>query len=180
MIRIPRDASYSYRLGRETYTTTYPDADLVDVRPQHIAEQHAGQPTALYATKLQFILGKQLPPTIAWRYIYERWHVHDPDRVPDVRIRSTHLGFTRLGMPPYHAEVRMRIKDRLAPRTAGPFVNGYLMTGNRKPIADVREAVRVSKSLRDRILLDTKTWRFPRAGDRMKVGTVTLGRFIEA
>jgi hypothetical protein len=180
LIRIPRDASYSYRLGRETYTTTYPDAGLIDVRPQHVAEQHQGQPTALYATKRQFILGKQLPLTVSWRYIFERWHIHDPDRVPDVRIRSTHLGYTRLGMPPYHAEVRTRIKGRLAPRTAGPFVNGYLMTGNRKPIADVREAVRVSKSLRDRILLDTRTWRFPRAGDRLKVGTVTLGRFIEA
>jgi hypothetical protein len=180
MIRIPRDASYSYRLGRETYTTTWPDADLIDVRPQHVAEQHQGQPTALYATKRQFILGKHLPPTISWRFIYERWHIHDPDRVPDVRIRSTHLGFTRLGMPPYHAEVRTRISGTQAPRTAGPFVNGYLMTGNRKPIADVREAVRVSKSLRDRILLDTRTWRFPRAGDRLKVGTVTLGRFIEA
>jgi hypothetical protein len=180
MIRIPRDASYSYRLGRETYTTTWPDADLIDVRPQHVAEQHQGQPTALYATKRQFILGKHLPLTVSWRFIYERWHVHDPARVPDVRIRSTHLGFTRLGMPPYHAEVRTRIKGKLAPRTAGPFVNGYLMTGNRKPIADVREAVRVSKSLRDRILLDTKTWRFPRAGDRLKVGTVTLGRYIAA
>jgi hypothetical protein len=180
MIRIPRDASYNWRLGREAYTTTYPDADLVDVRPQHIAEQHDGQPTALYATRRQFIQGKHLPPTISWRFIYERWHVHDPARVPDVRIRSTHLGFTRLGMPPYHAEVRTRIKGKLAPRTAGPFVNGYLMTGNRKPIADIRKAVRVSKSLRDRILLDTKTWRFPRAGDRLKVGAVTLGRYIAA
>jgi hypothetical protein len=180
IIRIPRDASYSYRLGRETYTTTYPSADLVDVRPQSVAERHDGQPTALYAAHRQFIQGKHLPPTISWRFIYERWHIHDPDRVPDVRIRSTHLGFTRLGMPPYHAEVRTRIKGRLAPRTAGPFVNGYLMTGNRKPIADVREAVRVSKSLRDRILLDTRTWRFPRAGDRLKVGTVTLGRYIAA
>lgn len=180
MIRIPRDTSYSYRLGRETYTTTWPDADLVDVRPQNVAEQHQGQPTALYATRRQFIAGKHLPPTISWRFIYERWHVHDPDRVPDVRIRSTHLGFTRLGMPPYHAEVRTRIKGKQAPRTAGLFVNGYLMTGDRKPIADVREAVRVSKSLRDKILLDTKTYRFPRAGDRLKIGTVTLGRFIEA
>jgi hypothetical protein len=180
MIRIPRDASYSYRLGRETWTTTYPKADLVDVRPQSVAERHDGQPKALYVTKRQFILGKHLPPTISWRFIYERWHIHNPERVPDVRIRSTHLGFTRLGMPPYHAEVRTRIKGRLAPRTAGPFVNGYLMTGNRKPIADVREAVRVSKSLRDRILLDTKTFRFPRAGDRLKVGAVTLGRYIAA
>ena len=180
MIRIPRDASYGFRLGRETYTTAWPNADLVDVRPQSVAERHQGQPTALYATRRQFIAGKHLPPTIAWRYIYERWHIHDPDRVPDVRIRSTHLGFTRLGMPPYHAEVRTRITGTQAPRTAGLFVTGHLMTGNRKPISAVREAVRVSKSLRDRILLDTKTWRFPRAGDRLKVGTVTLGRFIAA
>jgi hypothetical protein len=180
LIRIPRDASYAYRLGRETYTTAYPNADLIDVRPQMVAEQHPGQPGVLYAKRRQFILGKHLPHTISWRYIYERWHIHAPERVPDVRIRSTHVGYARLGMPPYHAEVRTRIKGTQAPRTAGLFVNGHLMTGNRKPIRDVREAVRVSKSLRDRILLDTKTWRLPRAGDRLKAGTVTLGRFIES
>ena len=44
LIRIPRDASYDYRLGREIYTTAWPNADLVDVRPQSVAEQHDGQP----------------------------------------------------------------------------------------------------------------------------------------
>ncbi|OYX99780.1 MAG: phage tail protein I [Hyphomicrobium sp. 32-62-53] len=180
LVRVPRDASYTYRLGRETYTTVYPDADLIDVRPQSVAEIHPGQPTALYATKRQFIAGRCLPPTIAWRYLYERWHLHDPDRVPDERKRSTHVGFTRLGMPPYHAEVRTRIIGRQLPRTASLFVNGFLLTGHRKPIADVREAIRVSKSLRDKILIDTKTYRTPRAGDRIKVGALTLGRFIEA
>ena len=180
LIRIPRDASYSYRLGRETYTTVFPDGDLIDVRPQSVAEVHQGQPTALYATRRQFIAGKCLPPTIAWRYLYERWHLHYPDRVPDERKRSTHVGYTRLGMPPYHAEVRTRIVGRHLPRTAQQFVNGFLLTGNRKPIADVREAIRVSKSLRDKILIDTKTYRQPRAGDRIKVGTLTLGRYIEA
>ena len=180
LIRIPRDASYDYRLGRETYTTAWPSADLVDVRPQSVAERHAGQPNALYATRRQFLAGKYLPTSIAWQHIYERWHIHDPDRVPDVRIRSTHLGYTRLGMPPWHAEIRTRILGTRAPRTAGLFVTGHLMTGNRKSISQVREAVRVSKSLRDRILLDTKTYRFPRVGDRLKAGTVTLGRFIAA
>ena len=180
LIRIPRDASYEYRLGRETYTTAWPSADLVDVRPQSVSEQHDGQPGALYAAHSQFVLGKYLPPTVAWRFIYERWHIHAPDRVPDVRIRSTHVGFTRLGMPSFHAEIRTRISGRQMPRTAGLFVNGYLMTGDRRPIGRVREAVRVSKSLRDRILLDTKTWRLPRAGDRLKAGTVSLGRFIES
>jgi len=100
--------------------------------------------------------------------------------VPDIRVGSTHLGFTRLGMPPYHAEIRTRILGTQAPRTAGLFITGHLMTGNRKPIVPVREAVRVSKSLRDLILLDTKTYRLPRVGDRLKAGTVTVGRFIAA
>lgn len=180
IVRIPREAGYDYRLGRETYTTTYPTAELIDVRPKAVAEVHAGQPTALYATHCQFIAGKCLPPTIAWRFLYERWHIHDPDRVPDERRRSTHIGYTRLGMPAYHAEIRTRIVGRRAPRTAGPFVNGYLMTGDRKPIADVREAIRVSKALRDKVLIDTRTYRFPRSGDRIKVGGVTLGQYIEA
>ena len=97
-----------------------------------------------------------------------------------MRLHSTHIGFTRLGIPPYHAEIRTRISGAQAPRTAGLFVNGYLMRGNRRPISAIREAVRVSKSLRDRILLDTRTYRLPRAGDRLKAGTVTIGRFIEA
>jgi hypothetical protein len=179
LIRIPRDANYKFRLARETYATAWPNADLVDVQPQSVAERHEGQPNAIYATRRQFIAGKHLPPTIAWQHIYERWHIHDPDRVPDVRVRSTHFGYTRLGMPPFHAEIRTRIAGTQAPRTAGLFVTGHLMAGDRRPIGRVREAVRVSKSLRDCILLDTKTYRFPRAGDRLKVGTVTLGRFIE-
>ncbi|MCB1502825.1 MAG: phage tail protein I [Bauldia sp.] len=179
IIRIPRDQSYDFRLSRETYTTAWPNADLVDVRPIAVAEAHPGQPTALYATRRQFIAGKCLPPTVAWRYLYERWHIHDPDRVPDERKRATHLGFTRLGMPPYHAEVQTRIIGHRAPRTAGLFVNGHLVAGNRKPIADVREAIRVSKALRDRILIDTRTWRSPRAGDRPPVGGSTLGQLIE-
>ena len=179
IIRIPRDASYDFRLGRETYTTTWPNAELIDVRPEAVAAAHAGQSTALYAAGRQFIAGHCLPPTIAWQYLYERWHIHDPDRVPDERKRATHLGFTRLGMPPYHAEVQTRIIGRRPPRTAGLFVDGHLVAGNRKPIADVREAIRVAKSLRDRILIDTRTWRSPRAGDRLPVGSSMLGQLIE-
>ncbi len=179
IIRIPRDASYDFRLGRETYTTAWPNAEMIDIRPEAVAEVHPGQPAALYATRRQFIAGKCLPPTIAWRYLYERWHIHDPDRVPEERKRATHLGFTRLGMPAYHAEIQTRIIGHRAPRTAGLFVDGHLVAGSRKPIADVREAIRVSKALRDRILIDTRTWRSPRAGDRLAIGSSTLGQLIE-
>src|SRR5690606_28645810 len=70
IIRIPSDQSFEFRLGRETYTTAWPNAELIDIRPEAVAEAHPGQPTALYSSRRQFIAGKCLPPTVAWRYLY--------------------------------------------------------------------------------------------------------------
>lgn len=180
IVRIPRDETYSYRLGREQYTTVLPDGDLIDVRPQMIAEEHPAQQRSIFPGGTgQRVLGACLPETIAWQHLFERWHIHDPDRALDVRHQSTHLGVTRLGMPAYHAEVLTRIKGRRHPRTAGAFVNGYMVATSQTPITDAREAVMVSKSLRDKVLINTKTYRLPRAGDRHPVGSITLGDLIE-
>jgi hypothetical protein len=180
IVRIPRAVNYSYRLGREQYTTVLPDGDLIDVRPQFVAETHDAQQASVFpGAPGQRVLGACLPETISWRHLYERWHIHDPERVLEERKRSTHLGYTRLGMPPYNAEVVTRIKGRRHPRTAGQYVNGYIVAASRKPIADAREAVRVSKSLRDKVLINTKTYRLPRPGDRQDVGSITIGEYIE-
>lgn len=180
IVRIPRAVNYSYRLGREQYTTVLPDGDLIDVRPQFVAETHDAQQTSVFpGAPGQRVLGACLPETISWRHLYERWHIHDPERVLEERKRSTHLGYTRLGMPPYNAEVVTRIKGRRHPRTAGQYVNGFIVAASRKPIADAREAVRVSKSLRDKVLINTKTYRLPRPGDRQDVGSITIGEYIE-
>jgi len=180
IVRIPRAVNYSYRLGREQYTTVLPKGDLIDVRPQMIAEPHPAQAGSVFPGGIgQRVLGACLPETISWRHLYERWHIHDPDRVLEERKRSTHLGYTRLGMPPYHAEVLTRIRGRRYPRTAGAFVNGYFVGASTKPVSDAREAVMVSKSLRDKVLLNTKTYRLPRPGDRRQVGSITIGEFTE-
>jgi hypothetical protein len=180
LVRIPRSADYSYRLGREEYTTVYPKGDLIDVRPQDVAEVHQGQPGALYpGADGQFITGHRLPPSIAWRYLYERWHIHDPTRALDERRRSTHLGYTRLGMPAYHAEVRARITGKRTPRTAGPFATGFFVAATRKPLEDARRGVVVAKALRDKVLINTKTYRLPRAGDRHTVGSLVVGQLNE-
>jgi len=180
IVRIPRASTYSYRLGREQYTTVLPKGDLIDVRPQQVAEKHAAQVTSVFpGAQGQRASGACLPESIAWRHLYDRWHIHDPARVLEERKRSTHLGYTRLGMPPYTAEVLTRIKGRRYPRTAGRFVNGYLVAASTKPVADAREAVMVAKSLRDKVLINTKTWRVPRPGDRRTVGDITLGALTE-
>ena len=179
IIRIPRDADYEFRLGRETYTTVLPNAELVDVRPQFVAEVHAGQGGAVYAGGGSRIAGGFLPPTVAWRHLFERWHVHDPDRVPAERRRSMHLGHTRLGMPPYNAEANVRLLGKRPWRITGEFVRGHLVATSKKPITDARQAVMITKSLRDKILLNTKTFRAVRSGDRRKVGQIAVGQYIE-
>lgn len=179
MIRIPRDAGYEFRLGRETYTTVWPKAQMIDVRPRFVAEVHTGQKGAVHAGGGSRIAGGFLPPTIAWRHLFERWHIHDPDRIPIERRRSMHLGNTRLGMPAYHAEASVRLLGRRPWRIAGRFVQGFVLSTSKKPIADARHAVRITKSLRDKILIDTKTHRAIRAGDRQKVGQAAVGGYIE-
>ena len=179
MIRIPRDAGYQFRLGRETYTTVWPQAQLIDVRPQFIAEVHAGQKGAVHAGGGSRIAGGFLPPTVAWRHLFERWHIHDPDRIPIERRRSMHLGNTRLGMPAYHAEASIRLPGRRPWRVAGRFVQGFVISTTKQPIADARHAVRITKSLRDKVLLNTRTHRAIRAGDRPKIGQAAVGGYIE-
>lgn len=179
IVRIPRDASYEFRLGRETYTTVLPRAELIDVRPQFIAEVHPGQKGAVYAGGGSRIGGGFLPPTIAWQHLFERWHIHDPDRIPIERRRSMHLGFTRLGMPPYNAEASVRLRGSRPWRITSKFVQGYVVSTSKKPIADARQAVRITKSLRDKVLLNTKTFRAIRPGDRQKVGQTAVGEYIE-
>jgi hypothetical protein len=186
VVRISRDVDYDYRLGREAYTTYYPDGDLIDVRPSYMAEMHPAQETSLFPGKRDEkaatarISGAHLPPSIAWRYLYERWHIHDPDRIIADRVRSTHLGFTRLGMPAYHAEVRVRIKNRQWPRTAGDWVCGFFVKADQSKIEDTRQAINVSRSLRDKIWIDTKTYRWPEVGDRLRYGSINLGEFTGA
>jgi hypothetical protein len=180
IVRIPREVRYSYRLGREQYTTVMPKGGLIDVRPQMVADAHPAQAGSVFPGNVgQRVLGGFLPETAAWQHLYERWHIHDPDRVLAERKRSTHLGYTRLGMPAYHAEVLTRIKGRRHPRTAGAFVNGFIVGASVKPVSDAREAVMVSKSLRDKVLINTKTYRLPRAGDRRQIGSIKIGEFTE-
>jgi Phage tail protein (Tail_P2_I) len=188
-VRVSREADYDFRLGRETYTTTLPGEPLINVRPRSIAEVHIGQGYALYngglPGKKQFLMDasnrrqKYLPPSIAWRYLYEQWHIHDPERVIPERKRSIHLDYTRLGMPPYNAELTVGITGKAYPKEAWRFVWGHLHVNNVEALGRARYATRVSMAVRDKILIQTKTWRPPRPGDRIKVGEAYVGQLVQ-
>lgn len=183
LIKISRDADYAFRLGQEQLVTYWPKGDLIDVRPRTVAERHPAQFGAHYcgcgitasATLSQIFV----PPSRAAEFLYEQWHLHDPDKVPEQRTRATHLGYTRLGMPPYTAEVRVEITHRRSRWTTGRFVWGHPVKQPRDDIRDTRRAIVTSKALRDKILLNTRNWRPPRPGDRAAMGDLKLGQLIE-
>lgn len=188
IVRVARDVDYSYRLGREIRTTVWPDERLVDVRPEIVAEPHTATHGAMFGMGFCGCGRREgvtlhrvfLPPSRAWRYLYERWYLHDPERVPEARRRSTHAGYARLGMPPHTAEVRVSITGRRSRWTLGRFVYGFPVAQPGDGIRDARQAVAASKSLRDKVLLDTRNWRPPRVGDRVGLGDdVKIGQLIE-
>lgn len=172
-----RSVNLTYESTRELRSTLDMSLELINVEPQFVFEQHQSQGNALYVGG--YINGHCLPPTISWQYIYERWFIHDPDRVPDERRRSTHLGFTRLGMPAYHAELNVRIESKAYSREAWNYVSGYLHAHDNGPIERTLEAVRNSKALRDKVLIDTKTYRQRRVSDRTEIGSAALGELVE-
>lgn len=185
LIRIPRRADYSVALMRETYTTVKPGVDLIDVRPRMIAQQHVGHKGSIFNGGGKQFIGAAgsshtyIPPTDAWKFLFEQWHIHDPERVIEQRKRSIHLDNTRLGMPPYTAEITLAITGKAHPREAWRYVRDFLRTPNTEAIDRAAYATRVSKAARDKVLLQTKTFRPPRPGDRKKVGSLAIGQLIE-
>lgn len=182
IIRIPRSVDYEYRLGREQYTTVLPDADLIHVEPRLIAEEHPRQSGSMFfngGAEDDVHAKSFLPPSIAWRHLFEQWHIHDPERAPDYRRGTKYFRAARFGVAPFTAEIQVRIKKKRHPRAVGRFIGGFFIKSPQQEIADVREGVLVAQSLRDKLLLDTKTYAIPTVGDRRTVGTLQIGQYIE-
>jgi hypothetical protein len=99
--------------------------------------------------------------------------------VPDQRKRSVHLAHTRLGIPAYNAELTIGVKGKAYSREAWRYTSGFLRPHNEEALQRARYGVRVSMSVRDKILIQTKTYRLPTPGDRVKVGTVAIDQLIE-
>ncbi len=183
IVRIPTEVNYSYRLGREQYTTFWPDGDLIDIYPRNIAEAHEMQNCGLYpdgGAEGDGVFDQIfMPPTISWRYLYDQWHIHDPERAPDARHGTMFCDYSRYGMPAYHAEVQTRIVKSRPVFAYGEFMDGFFIDSDQEEISDIADGIVAAKSLRDKIGIDTKTYSIPRVGDRQRVGTLKIGQHIE-
>jgi len=182
VIRVPVTTDYSFTAPRVTIQTASPGLGLIDVTPTDVAEPHVALKGQKFPGKGAFLNASFTPASVAWRYIYQLWYLFDPTRVPQSRKASTFLNWTRLGMPPYTAELQVDIAGVAGPREVWRYVHGCLRSPQQtaQQISDALAAIRVSMSARDQILVKTKTLRPIQPSDLKTVGSVSVGGWTRA
>jgi len=106
----------------------------------------------------------------AEKRIWKRYRLFDPDVVPQRRLAFTFTDEKPIRIPAFNAELLLDVKDKLYPKFFGKF----LIATPKKALHETRKLINDYKSVRDKILLDTKTKRLPVAD-----GTITAGREIQ-
>jgi len=106
----------------------------------------------------------------AEKRIWKRFRLFDPEVIPQRRNAYTFLDEKPIRIPPYNAEILLDIKGKVTPK----FFNKFMIAMPHKFLHETRNLINNYKSMRDKILLDTKTKRIPIAD-----GTITAGQGIK-
>lgn len=151
-----------------------PSLQPIDVRVEKVAEQGTRrgvmQGVGFFGDRKCF-----LNPSTAATRLYSRTYLHDPERRPEARGRTTHLGVMRLNMPAYTAELLVQVRGRTSRRRFGRYVGGHLMKPDPSRVDRVVEAVRLAKAARDRVLLNFAVTKPVTAGYGIKAGDLVAG-----
>jgi phage tail P2-like protein len=182
VLRIPRDAPFAIVQSKANYTTVPTGLELIDVYPEHAYIEHQAPAGAFFPGRGRCLAGAYVTTSIAWRYVYERWYLHDPTRVPDTRKRSQHLGHMRLGISPFTSEVKVAIWGTINSRHVNRFVWGHLRPSRVSSDSIARACAAVSRAMsaRDQVLINTNVLRTVQVGDAVMCdGSIAVGDLIE-
>lgn len=114
--------------------------------------------------------------------VYERIVIWDPELVPR-RRGASYLGVSRFGVSPFTAELVVHIPSKRPKRAfaTGTYFGAYFAASTGEKYRETLRALRAAKSARDRILINTTTFRSPQAGQLIVAGTpVIAGRLLRS
>ena len=114
--------------------------------------------------------------TTARDRIYKRLYLFDPARALERRGRTTHIGASRLGMPPFWSELTVKIRNKRPKRAFGPYVYGFLVKPDNTKYENALRLLRVTKRASTKVLINTKTVRTITAGVSHLAGEVVAGQ----
>lgn len=90
--------------------------------------------------------------------VYKRIRLLDPDAPSMGESGRVFFDYNfRFGQPAYQAEIRVHAEFRVPAATFEPIMAGFLTGREDSALRPIAEAVETHKSLRDRILIDTRT-----------------------
>ena len=173
--------------ARESRMTINPKVQFIEVDPEFVAQGHPKRVGQLFPGGERvwqkdrptcYFSNAYLPETISWQYLFERWFIFDPTRVPEVRKRSTHLGYSRLGVGKFTAFYQTKISNKFNKRETQRFVAGFLRAPDKEHVYRATLAVRVASAARDQSLINLKINRVIECRDRLPVGSVRVGQLI--
>lgn len=112
--------------------------------------------------------------------IYDKISLHDPERLGGRRTARSYYGYGRYGIAPFTAELRIRVPMTRPVRRSGRWNGvGFRKAASMVPLNRAIEAVRVSKALRDTVLIDTATYGQVRFSPELRFGEFTFGEIKE-
>lgn len=165
-------ATLSIRTTTASLTPLSTDVEIVSERAPRPGAQLSGLPIGgLHLCRLDS----------ATRY-YRRSYLHDPEVQGRTTKSPAHLGATRLGMPPFNVEARVRVPAR---RSATLHLNGHV--GALHPagrhaeqhMAPTLDAMAWMRAEADKILIDTRHTSPLLARQTLTAGDYTAGQIIE-
>jgi hypothetical protein len=120
--------------------------------------------------------------SFAPRLIYDRFSLLDPNSGVPIKHGHSFMGFSRFGIKPFTAELRLEI-PMSRPRWRfgvgrGSFLTGFDKGAQFTALNDARAAIGSARALRDTVLIDPEVYRVVRLGDSRPLGSFKLGQYL--
>lgn len=165
IVNVQIDKSMAVPFEEMRLKTVAPGLDPIQINPEHVAVQG----TSGAGCFLGDSFGEFLEKETAGERLFDRLYLFDPERDVSGTDGSEFIA-GRFGMPAYHAELTLEVRNELAPDDYFEFEDGFWPIQDNSRLNDALSAVRVSKSHRDKVLVTTRTHRPLTFGDWMRFG----------
>lgn len=152
---------------------------LQDIAPVRVAQTRTAPAYRRFLGRTFWTASLYAEQSYAPRLIYDRFALIVPGIDPPLQHGHSFMGFSRFGITPFTAELRLELPMKRPRWRAGmgrrSFMTGFIKTFDRTPLDNAREAIGRSRSLTDTILLDLENYSTVSLGQNHKLGTFKLG-----
>ncbi len=174
--RLLRVRTDTLPVGGDHLAAVIPSLDPLSLTPEVVAERGVSGP-GLFANSDSWKGAFWLSSNAGDR-LYRRWYLYDQARRAGGSVAQWHWGVDHLGMPSYHAELRVSIPGK-RPDWALPVAGiGYWSPVSRDRLGRVLEGFRAVASCRDRIKVQPSLYAPLSAGTTVIAGAVKAGQLV--